>query len=153
MLNLGEAVFHLRMAKIPPFFDEVQKTYRPLTPDEQAQAYDYYMARFGEKFKEQSKNYKPPYGTQMPRKVTPAERQKGLEDYMKAYGNQFQQNPNNPGMSGQNSFPYSNQQREAYQKYWESHHAGQPMPDFDKIFGVGSQVGPGNRIQSTPESN
>lgn len=148
VLNLGQAVFRLRMAKVPAFFAEVRDSMRPLTPDEQEQAYDYYMARFGEKFIELSKDYKPPYGTQMPQKVTSEEHRKGLEQYMNTYGKQFQNEAKMNGAQNPNNFPYSTQQREAYQKYWQRFHPGQPMPDFDTVFNTGNQVGPGARIDS-----
>lgn len=148
-LRLGEASFALRIAIVPDFFAEVKNQIRPLTPEEQEAAFDYYMRRYGDKFKAYSKGYKPPYGTRQPTTVTPEEFQKGQEEYMRRYGNQFlkeQQMNQAQGVS-----PNTEQAQESFRKYWERYHPDKPMPDYNQIFGNRAQTGPGSRIQ--PNSN
>ncbi|MFB3786352.1 MAG: hypothetical protein ACE15F_08280 [bacterium] len=141
-LRLGEAVFPLRLALVPKFFDEVKENPRPLTPAEQEEAYNYYMRRFGDKFKKFSENYKPPFGTQMPRPVTQKEQEQGLKEYEERFGSQFMKESAqyNPG------YPQTQEQKDAYKRYWAKFHPGKPMPDFDQLFTQQPQVGPGGRI-------
>ena len=152
MLKLGEASFLLRLAQEPKFFEEVKQTLRPLTPEEQKEAFDYYMARFGDKFKEQSKDYQPPAGAQNPRQITPEDRKKGLEQYFEKYGKQFQKE----GSQYKVPFPYGEKQQELYQKYWKKFHPDQPMPEFDKLYinqnANPNATNPGSRIQPSGDT-
>jgi hypothetical protein len=77
-LELRDEKFTLRRAEEPNFFQEVHQKMRPLTKDEQDRAYEYYMRRYGDKFKKYSEMYKPPFGTPMPKRVSGQQKQKGL---------------------------------------------------------------------------
>ena len=111
-MKLGEETFTLRRVEEPSFFGEVKQQMRPLTVEEQEKAYEYYMRRYGDKFKAYSASYEPPYGTQNPKRVTPEEKKKGLQDYLERYGKQFQSEAaQNPG-----NFPYNGTaERKLYQ--------------------------------------
>jgi len=142
ILRLGEATFPLRLALVPKFFDEVKENPRPLTPAEQEEAYNYYMRRWGDKFEKFSENYKPPYGTQMPQQVTQQDQEQGLKEYQERFGNQFMKETQQYNQG----YPQTQEQRDAYKRYWEKFHPGKPMPDFDQLFTPQPQVGPGARI-------
>jgi len=147
-LRLGEALFHLRLAQEPDFFAEVRDNPRPLTPAEQKQAYEYYMKRYGDKFKEYSKQYQPPPGMQMPKPVTDEQMKKGLEEYQKRYGQKFQKEAEKYN----NKYPMPQQQLENYKKYWQRFHPDKEMPDFESLTKM-QQVGPASRIQESDENN
>lgn len=142
-LQLGKESFSLRRVEEPSFFQEVKQQMRPLTVEEQEKAYEYYMRRYGDKFKAYSAMYEPPYGTQNPRPVTPQEREKGLQDYFDRYGKQFQQE----AQQNKSSFPYTEQQKENYKKYWQTFFPDRPMPAFDEMFNKNNQLTPGARVQ------
>ncbi|MEW6234167.1 MAG: hypothetical protein AB1656_02155 [Candidatus Omnitrophota bacterium] len=142
-LKLGEAAFRLRLALKPAFFDEIKDNWRPITREEQQQAYEYYERIYGDKFREYSKGYKPPAGMPLPRPVSADEREKGRQQYMEMYGNQFMKEAKQFPVA----FPGTQEQRENYEKYWQKFHPGLPMPDFDQMKGMDEQLGPGNRIQ------
>ncbi|MDX9754852.1 MAG: hypothetical protein RBU29_12890 [bacterium] len=150
-LRLGEAVYNLPLAVEPEFFKELRSTNnpRPLTPDEQKQALEFYMNRWGHKFKAMSEGYQPPPGMMMPQQMTPEQNQKGLEEYRKRYG---QLNPHSPN-DVKVPYPYPAQQRENFENYWKRFHPGEPMPDFEQLESYRNQFGPGNRIQSADELN
>ena len=144
-LNLGEASFTLHRAQEPTFFVEVKQTLRPLTPDEQQQAYDYYMRVYGEKFKAWSEGYKPPNGMPMPQPITDEQKAKGLEEYWNRYGNQFHRE----NTQFKAPFFYGEKQRGEFDKYWDKFHPGVPKPAFEQIFGNANPLGPGARISPT----
>lgn len=147
-LQLGKESFVLRRVEEPSFFQEVKKQMRPLTVEEQEKAYEYYMRRYGDKFKAYSAMYEPPYGAQNPRPVTQQEKEKGLQDYFERYGKQFQQE----AQQSKGSFPYTEQQKENYKKYWQTFFPDRPMPAFDDMFNKDNQTVPGSRIQEDPQS-
>lgn len=141
-LELGESSFVLRRAKEPEFFADVKENLRPLTPEEQKQAYEYYMIVYGEKFKAFSQGYKPPHGMEMPRRVSPEEQQKGLEEYWERYGKQFRRE----NQEYKTPFQYGEEQREQYEKYWEKYFPDRPKPAFNNLF-RNNEAGPGARAQ------
>ncbi len=145
-LELRDEKFTLRRAEEPNFFQEVQQQMRPLTKDEQDKAYEYYMRRYGDKFSKYSEMYKPPFGTPMPKRVSSEQKQQGLQDYMNRYGNKFAKE----GEQYKGSFPYTEQQKENYKKYWQTFFPDRPMPNFDEAFSKENQVGQSDRLQ--PES-
>lgn len=142
LLALGEATFYLRRAAPPDFYEEVKRTMRPLTPDEQTRAYDYYMRVYGDKFKEMSKNYTPPNGMPMPRQVTTEEQKQALDHYWKQYGQNFKQESAN----FKPQLYYNQNQREAYEKYWKEFGNGEPKPNFDEIFAQPNTSSPDSRL-------
>ncbi len=142
-LTLGEASFKLPLAQKPEFFDELREKWRPLTPDEQQAAWEYYMNRYGKKFQAHSRNYEPPSGLPMPKPVSPEEREEGRQQYMELYGNRFAEESE----SFKPSYPGTEEQHENFEKYWRKHHPGLPMPEFEQFQDQSSQLGPGNRIQ------
>jgi hypothetical protein len=144
ILRLGESSFALRIAVVPDFFEEVKNKIRPLTPDEQEAAYEYYMRRYGDKFKEYSRNYRPPYGVRQPTKVTPEDLQKGMEEYEKRYGRQFAKENGMPFNQMSNSQDYLKR----YQEYVKKYHAGREMPDFSTLNQQLAPDTPGSRVQS-----
>ena len=140
-LKFGEAVYHLRLAIKPDFFEELREKPRPLTQDEQKKAYEYYMKRFGDKFKAFSRNYNPPMGGAMPQRITPEQRQEALQQYRERYGRQFQQqNQGNPP-----STSYTENQAENFRAYWMKHHPNKPMPNFEDINKM-REAGPASRM-------
>lgn len=143
-LALGEAQFNLRLAQKPEFFDELKDKWRPLTPEEQQQAYEYYMRRYGDKFKTASQGYKHPAGLPLPKPVSQQQQQEGMQEYMKMYGNRFAKEAE----TYKQPFPGTEKQRENFKKYWERYHPGLPAPDFDKTFASQAQLGPANRVQT-----
>jgi len=143
-LKLGEATFRLRLALKPAFFDEIKDNWRPITREEQQQAYEYYERIYGDKFREYSKGYKPPSGMPMPRPISADDQEKGRRQYMEMYGNQFMKEAKQFPVA----FPGTEEQRQNYEKYWQKFHPGLPMPDFSQMKGMDEQLGPGNRIQS-----
>ncbi len=147
-LELRDEKFTLRRAEEPNFFQEVHQKMRPLTKDEQDRAYEYYMRRYGDKFKKYSEMYKPPFGTPMPKRVSSQQKQQGLQDYMNRYGNKFVKEGEQ--YQGSGPFPYTEQQKENYKKYWQTFFPDRPMPNFDKAFSKENQVGQGARVE--PES-
>lgn len=142
VLQLGESTFNLRRARPPSFYEDVKKTMRPLTPEEQEQAYDYYMRVYGDKFKEMNKDYKPPNGMPAPRRVSQEEQKKGLETYWEQYGKNFKQESAN----FKPQFYYNQDMREAYEKYWMQFGNGQEKPSFDEVFSNQNSSGPGSRL-------
>lgn len=142
LLQLGEATFNLRRARQPSFFSDVKREIRPLTPEEQEQAYEYYMRVYGDKFKEMSRNYKPPNGMPKPRQVSQEEQQKALDTYMKQYGSQFKQESANY----KPQFYYNQDMRKAYDKYWQQFHGGENKPSFDDAFANQAASGPDARL-------
>jgi len=120
---------------------------RPLTVEEQEKAYEYYMRRYGDKFKAYSAMYEPPYGTQNPKRVTPEEKQRGLQDYFDRYGKQFQQEAQQNPVQ----FPYT-EQKENYIKYWQTFFPDRPMPSFDEVFNKNNPSAPGSRVETEPQS-
>lgn len=142
LLALGEAEFYLRRAAPPTFYEEVKRTLRPLTPQEQEQAYDYYMRVYGDKFKEMSKNYVPSNGMPPPRKVSEEEQRQGLEQYWQQYGKNFKQESAN----FKPQLYYNQNLRDAYEKYWKQFGNGDSKPNFDEIFASPNSVGPDARI-------
>ncbi|RJP21512.1 MAG: DUF2531 family protein [Candidatus Omnitrophota bacterium] len=144
LLKLGEATFTLRLAEEPKFFEDIKKNPRALTPEEQSKAYDYYMIRWGDKFKEYSKGYQPPAGMQNPQPATLQMKQQGYKEYMERYGQKFQENGNTYQMPEINP----EKQRELYKKYWEKFHPDREMPDFDQLFQTTIHSGPGARLQN-----
>lgn len=147
-LQLGNAVYNLPLAVQPDFFKEIHDSVnpRPLTPDEQRKALDYYMKRYGHKFKALSEGYQPPPGMVMPQQITPEMQEKSRKEYMEKYGQKFNQESN----QFKSTFPYPQQQKENFQKYWEKYHPGQPMPNFDAADANKNQYGPANRLQPEP---
>ena len=148
-LKLGHDILTLRRGEGPSLFQEVEQQMRPLTVEEQEKAYEYYMRRYGDKFKAYSAMYEPPYGTQNPRRVTEEEKQKGMQEYFDRYGKQFQKEAQQSPM--QSSFPYNEQQKENYIKYWQTFFPDRPMPAFDDVFKNNTTV-PGSRTQTDSES-
>ncbi len=142
LLALGEAKFPLRRAKQPKFYEEVKRTMRPLTPEEQEQAYDYYMRVYGDKFKEMSKNYKPPHGMPTPGRVSKEQQVKALEEYWSRYGKQFSKESANY----KPEFHYPKNMRDAYEKYWNQFGNGQEKPQFEDIFEKPGNTGPDARL-------
>ncbi|MGC9326160.1 MAG: hypothetical protein ACP5I1_00870 [Candidatus Hinthialibacter sp.] len=148
-LSLGDESFTLRRVEEPAFFQEVKQKMRPLTVEEQEKAYEYYMRRYGDKFKAYSAMYEPPFGTQNPKRVTAEQKQRAMEDYFKRYGSQFQKEAQQSPVK----FPYTEQQKENYIKYWQTFFPDRPMPSFEDLFTDQSrQVGPGARIQTEEPS-
>ncbi len=143
LLKLGESTFRLRRAEVPDFFEDIKKNPRALTPEEQAQAYEYYMIRWGDKFKELSKGYQPPVGMQNPRPITEEEKEKGREEYLKRYGQKFEHHGKNYKVPEMNP----EKQQELYQRYWEKYHPNRKMPDFSGMMQSQIHTGPGARVQ------
>ncbi|MGI6456747.1 MAG: hypothetical protein ACOX5R_14160 [bacterium] len=142
-LRLREAVFNLPLAQKPEFFEEVAANPRPLTPEEQKQAYEYYRARFGEKFKTYNRNYKPPEGLKMPQPITPEQFEQGMQEYQRRYGTQF--------AAEQRQFaqpiPQLEEQKQNFERYWKQFHPNKPMPDFNSTILPGNQPGTGVQMQ------
>ena len=148
-LQLGEATYDMRLAIEPSFYADLKDKTRPITPEEQKEAFEYYMRRFGDKFKANSKGYTPPAGMKNPTRSTKESREQGLKEYMERYGDQFRKETKQYPVQ----FNYPAQQKELYQKYWEKFHSGLPMPDFDQVLGGQNQLGPGARTQSSAQSS
>ena len=150
-LKLGSSIYNLPLAVQPEFFKEIRDSTspRPLTPEEQTKALDYYMKRYGHKFKALSEGYQPPPGMVMPQQITPEMQEKSRKEYMEKFGKKFNQE------SSQNkpAFPYPQQQKENFQKYWEKYHPGKPMPNFDSADSLKNQFGPANRVQPEQKSS
>ncbi|MBN2328899.1 MAG: hypothetical protein JXR73_17300 [Candidatus Omnitrophica bacterium] len=148
-LSLGDESFTLRRVEEPAFFQEVKQQMRPLTVEEQEKAYEYYMRRYGDKFKAYSAMYEPPYGAQNPKRVTPEEKQRGLQEYFKRYGSQFQKE----AKQNTTTFPYTEQQKENYIKYWQTFFPDRPMPAFEELFtDQNGQTAPGSRVQTEEQT-
>ncbi len=143
LLKLGEATFPLQRAEKPSFFEEIEEKPRALTPEEQVQAYEYYMKRWGHKFQEYSKGYQPPPGMQNPQPVSPEMKKKGLEQYKERYAKKFKRNEKEYRMPALNA----ETQREMYKKYWQKYHPDREMPDFDNIYKSTLNESPGSRAQ------
>lgn len=144
-LRLGEALFHMRLSREPEFFADLRTNPRPLSPEEQKKAYDYYMARYGDKFKMFSKSYKAPLDFQTPRHVTQQQQQQAIQQYMQQHGNQFQQERGD----FPTSVPYSAEQRENFREYWQKTHPDKPMPNFEDVYRI-NELGPAERVQQNP---
>ena len=149
LLKYGEAEFPLQRAVEPEFFKNVKETLRPLTPKEQEEAWEYYMKRYGRKFQEYSKGYKPPHGMKNPRPVSQEEQAKGLKEYWARYGQQFR----NENQKNKPEFPYGEKQKELFEKYWALHHPGKPMPDFEQLYGNRKAQPPWSRINASLDSS
>ncbi|MBI1389288.1 MAG: hypothetical protein GC154_12655 [bacterium] len=147
-LVLGEAAFALRLAKMPDFFKDIRTNPRAMTREEQVQAYEYYMKRYGDKFKEWSKAYQPLPGMEIPKRISPEQHQKGMEEYQKRYGQMFQKQ--------REMYPvptlYPEELRANFREYWQKNHPNHPMPDFDSIESV-NQLGPAQRQTAPNDSN
>ncbi|MDP8246225.1 MAG: hypothetical protein P9L94_19235 [Candidatus Hinthialibacter antarcticus] len=149
-LHMGEAAFALRLAKKPEFFDDVRKNPRALTRDEQVEAYEYYLKRFGDKFKALSQNYEPLPGYQMPTKITAQQQQKAMQDYQEKHGRVFQREQMMYGKTATNST--LDEQKVNFRKYWQQFHPSEPMPDYETYLQA-NDVGPAKRILSDEDSN
>ncbi|MBD3267370.1 hypothetical protein GF373_11940 [bacterium] len=150
-LKYGEAMYHLPLAIEPDFIKEMREDpqkMRPLTPEEQQQAYEYYMRVYGHKFKAYSEGYKPPPGMKMPRQMTKEMHEKSLQKYMERYGNQYKKE----GEQYKQPFPYAKNQKEQFEKYWKKYHPEKPMPSFDEIQSYQNQFGSANRFRDAESS-
>jgi hypothetical protein len=143
-LRLGQSVYHLPLAIEPDFFKEMKdsKNPRPLTPDEQKVALDYYMRRYGHKFKALSEGYQPPPGMKMPQQMTQEEYQESMRKYMNRQGMTFQAENEQFGSSS----AQTEQQKEYFRQYWQKYHPDRPMPNFEDLQTMQNQFGPANRI-------
>ncbi len=149
-LHLGEAAFALRLAKKPSFFDEVRKNPRALTREEQVEAYEYYLKRFGDKFKALSQNYEPLPGYQMPTRITQEQQQKAMQDYQQRFGRQFQREQMMYGKTSSNMT--LDQQKKNFRTYWEKFHPDDPMPNYETYLKA-NEVGPADRFTDSDGSN
>lgn len=149
-LHLGEAAFALRLAKKPDFFDEIRKNPRALTREEQVEAYEYYLKRFGDKFKAVSENYEPLPGYQMPTRITAEQQKQAMEDYQKRFGRQFKREQ----MMYGKTVPSSNldEQKQNFRKYWDQFHPSEPMPDYETYLQA-NDLGPASRFPDDDGSN
>lgn len=126
VIQLADATFSLRIVRRPAFFDELMKKPRPLTPEEQQEALDYYMRVHGDRMRELSKHYKPLPGVTLPSSPpTREEIQKSRERYMQMYGQRFKQEE-----SLSPTVMPSQQQRQNFERYWKTYRPGEPMPPF-----------------------
>ncbi len=90
VVQLNEATRTLKKINRPGMFDDLDiRRGRPLTPEEQALARNYYNDRFGDVMRDLSKNYKPPNGGQMPHPRTPEETAELKKKYMEDFGNRM----------------------------------------------------------------
>jgi hypothetical protein len=128
VMQLADATWALRIVRKPAFFEELMRERRPLTPDEQREALDYYMRVYGDRMRELSKHYKPLPGVSFPSSPPTKEQiEESKQRYMQLYGQQFMQEqalrPTMPPTSLE-------QQRQNFEKYWKTYHPGEPMPPF-----------------------
>ena len=149
-LHLGEAAFALRLAKKPDFFDDVRSNPRALTREEQVEAYEYYLKRFGDKFKALSENYEPLPGYQMPTRITAEQQQKAMQDYQEKFGRRFEREQMMYGKTTNNSS--LDEQKLNFRKYWQQFHPTEPMPNYETYLQA-NDVGPANRVLSDDGSN
>lgn len=126
IMQLEDATFPLRIVRKPAFFDELMKKPRPLTPEEQREALDYYMRLHGDRMRELSKYYKPLPGLNLPSSPPTQEQvQKNKERYMQMYGQRFKQEQSLRATSRRSS---PEQQRQSFERYWKTFRPGEPMP-------------------------
>lgn len=128
IMKLGEATWALRMARRPAFFDEVARNPRPLSPQEQQEALEYYMRVYGDRLRELSKNYKPLPGVSVPSAPPTKEQiEKSKQKYMQMYGRRFQQEQMLRPTFSRASIE---EQRRNFERYWRTYHPDKPMPPF-----------------------
>lgn len=125
-VRLNDVTRVLALARRPAFLDDPGRHDKVPSPEQQAEARDYYMTVYGDFLREQAKNYKPSTGVPVPHQLTAEEEEAAKKAYMETYAKQFVQDDAMRQEAEKLMDPEL--QRKNMLEYWKKFHPNKEVP-------------------------